>query len=195
MQNVRPIITHHNKLNKAESKSSHRDPLLDTCSKIYLKKINKTGLQDNYLWPFDVIARSEKYLTIRLNDGKFDNVTVERVKPCFSQADTLPCPAVEQQHEVHIPASPGYQAPQLLPAPTAPPAHPAPPAREEPYRTCYERVSRKPDQFMFKVYKDIYFFSTKTPGKGGDVAHATWHYPSCYSQEQQQLLSDLRATF
>ena len=126
--------------------------------------MNKTGLQDKCLGPFDIIARSEKYFTIRLNDGKIDNVTVERVRPCFSQADALPRPAVEQQHEVHTPAPPappGYQAPQLPPAP------PAPPAREEPYRTRYGRVSRKPDRFIFQVYKDIDFFSTKTSGKGG----------------------------
>ena len=27
------------------------------------------------------------------------------------------------------------------------------------------------------------------------VAHAKWHRPSCHSQEQRQLLSDLRAAF
>ena len=45
MQNVRPIITRHN---TAANKSYHRDPDLDTCSKIFLIKMNKTGLQDNY---------------------------------------------------------------------------------------------------------------------------------------------------
>ena len=32
----------------------------------------------------------------------------------------------------------------------------------------------KPDRFMFHVYRDIDFFTQKPPGKGGDVAHATW---------------------
>ena len=76
----------------ATNKHYRRDPTLDTCSKIFLKKMNKAGLQDNYLGPFDVIARSEKYFTIRLNNGKINNVTVERVKPCFSQTDALPRP-------------------------------------------------------------------------------------------------------
>ena len=71
---MRPIITRHN---TAADKNCHRDPTLDTCSKIFLKKMNKMGLQYNYLGPFDVIARSEKYFTIRLNDFKIDNVTVE----------------------------------------------------------------------------------------------------------------------
>ena len=113
MQNVRPIFTRHN---KAANKSYHRDPTLDTCSKIFLKKMNKMGLQDNYLGPFNVIAQSEKYFTIRLYNGKVDNVTVERVKPCFSETDTLPYSEVEQEHEVHIsapPTPPAYQAPQL----------------------------------------------------------------------------------
>ena len=86
MQNVHPIISRHN---TAADKSYHCDPNLDTCSKIFLKKMNKTGLQDNYLGPFDVITRSEKYFTIRLNNGKTDNVTVGpvktaslKVKPC-----------------------------------------------------------------------------------------------------------------
>ena len=51
--------------------------------------MTKRGLQDNYLGPFDVVARSEKYFTIRLNNGKINNVTVERVKPYFSEADAL----------------------------------------------------------------------------------------------------------
>ena len=32
-------------------------------------------------------------------------------------------------------------------------------------------------------------------GGNGGVAHATWHHSSHLSQEQQQLLSALRATF
>ena len=35
MKNVRPIITHHN---TATNKGYHRDPTLDTCSKILLEK-------------------------------------------------------------------------------------------------------------------------------------------------------------
>ena len=87
MQSVHPIMTHHN---TSASKNYPRDPALDTCSKVFLKKINKTGLQDNYLGSFDIVARSEKYFTIRLNNGKIDNVTVERIKPCFSQTHALP---------------------------------------------------------------------------------------------------------
>ena len=48
MQNVRTIKTRHN---TAANKHYHRDPTPDTCSKIFLKKMNKTGPQDNYLDP------------------------------------------------------------------------------------------------------------------------------------------------
>ena len=53
MQNVCPIITRHNTV---ANKNYHRDPDLDTCSKIFLKEMNKTGLQDNYQGPFDEIT-------------------------------------------------------------------------------------------------------------------------------------------
>ena len=158
MQNVRPIITRHN---TATNKTYHRDPILNSCKKIFLKKINKTGLQDNYLGPFNVVACSEKYFTIRLDNIKIDNVTVECVKPCFSQTDALPPPTVEQDHEVHTPAPPApaeHPAPQLQPAPPAPPGNPAtfaPPApapRPDPYVTRYGRVCRKPDRLMFQIY-------------------------------------------
>ena len=210
MQNVRPIITHHN---TAAGKNYHRDPKLNTCTKVFLRKINKTGLQDNYLGPFDVVARSEKCFAVRLSNGKVANVTVERVKPCFSETDALPRPAIEQQHEIETPspaaqpAPAGFEAPQLPPAPPAPPAPPTPPAPpahpaptapptpEELYRTRYGQISRKPDRFMFRIYKDTNIFASKPPGKGGDVAHATWHHPSCHSSEQRQLLAAIRAAF
>ena len=111
MQHVRPIITRHN---TAKDKKYHHDPKLDSGSKVFLRKMNKIGLHDNYVGPFDVIARSEKYFTIKLSNGKIDNVTIDRVKPCFSESDTLRCPATEEYHEVHAPAPL---------APAAPPAH------------------------------------------------------------------------
>ena len=132
MQNVRPIVTRHN---TALNKTYHRDPTLKTGKKIFLRKMNKTGLQDNYIEPFDVIARSEKYFTIRFTNGKIDNVTTEQVKPCFSQADTLPRPTIEEEHVVNPPAPPVPPAPQLPPAPPAPPTPPAAPApRADPLR-------------------------------------------------------------
>ena len=45
MQNAHPIITRHN---TANNEIYQHDPVFDSCSKIYLKKINKTGLQDKY---------------------------------------------------------------------------------------------------------------------------------------------------
>ena len=74
MQNVSSIVIRHN---MARDKKYHRDPTPDACSKIFLKRMNKTGLHANYTGPFDVVARSEKYFTIKLNNGKIDNVTVE----------------------------------------------------------------------------------------------------------------------
>ena len=80
MQNVRHIITLHN---TAKNKTYQHNPSLDSCSKVFLRKINKKGLQDNYIGPFDVIKRSDKYFTIRLSNGKIDNMTINRVKPFF----------------------------------------------------------------------------------------------------------------
>ena len=45
MHNVRPIETRHN---VAHNKNYHLDPELQTAKKILLRRINKTGLQDNY---------------------------------------------------------------------------------------------------------------------------------------------------
>ena len=95
MHNVHPIKTRHY---VAHNKNHHIDPALQTAKKILRKRINKTGLQDNYEGPFDVIARSDKYFTIR-----FDNVTINRVKPCFTQSEELPQPAEETYHEVTVP--------------------------------------------------------------------------------------------
>ena len=74
MQNVRSIVTRHN---TARDEKYHSDPTPDACSKIFLKRMNKTGLHDSYMGPFDDVALSEKYFTIKLNNGKIDNVTVE----------------------------------------------------------------------------------------------------------------------
>ena len=173
MQNVRPIITRHN---TAKNKIYQHNPTLDSCSKVFLRKMNKTGLQDNYVGSFAVITCSEKYFTIRLSNGKRDNVTIDRVKPCFSESDTLPRPSTEEHHEVYPPApvepvEPAayhdYPAPQQHPASPAPPAPPAPVTRPDPYLTRYGRVCRKPDWLMFQIYKDIDFFSQKTSKEGG----------------------------
>ena len=57
----------------------------------------KSGLQDNYEAPFDVIARSDKYFTIRFDNGWLDNVMIDIVKPCFTQTKALPQPAPSHQ--------------------------------------------------------------------------------------------------
>ena len=62
--NVCPIETRHN---AAHNKNYHLDPALQTARKILLRRINKTGLQDNYEGPFDVITRSDKYFIFCLN--------------------------------------------------------------------------------------------------------------------------------
>ena len=71
---MRPIITCHN---TAKDKKYQRDLAPKTCSKIFLKKMNKTGLQDNYMGSFDIDACSKKYFTIMVYNGKIDNVTIE----------------------------------------------------------------------------------------------------------------------
>ena len=53
LQNERQIITRNN---TTRDQKYQRDPTLNTCSKIFLKKMNKTGLQDNYMGPFDVVV-------------------------------------------------------------------------------------------------------------------------------------------
>ena len=72
---VCPIETRHN---VAHNKNYHLDPALQTTKKILLRRINKTGLQDNYEGPFDVIARSDIYFTIHFDNGSIDDVTIEQ---------------------------------------------------------------------------------------------------------------------
>ena len=172
-------------LDTAKDKMYQQDPALESCSKIFLKKMNKTGLQDSYMRPFDAVARSETDFTIRLNNGKIDNVTVGRVKPCFSENDALPQAAPEQYREVFLPAPP---------APHAPPAAAAP-AGPEQYSTRYGRISRMPSRFIFHIENYCDDFSQKKTEKGDDVAHATWHHSSPCSQEQQLLLSSLKLLY
>ena len=110
MQNVRPIETRHN---VAHNKNYHLDPALQTAKKILLRRINKTGFQDNYEGPFDVIARSDKYFTIRLDNGRIDNVTIDQLKPCFTQSEALPQPAEDHEVTVSTPIADGCAAPQF----------------------------------------------------------------------------------
>ena len=50
-----------------------------------------------------MITRSDKYFTIRLDNGRIDTVTIDHVKPCFIQSEALPQPAEETYHEVTVP--------------------------------------------------------------------------------------------
>ena len=58
-------------------KKYHPDLALQTAKKILLRRINKTGLQDNYEVPFDVIERSDKYFTIHFDNGRIENLTLD----------------------------------------------------------------------------------------------------------------------
>ena len=171
MHHVRPIITRHN---IAKDKKYNMDPALQTCSRIFLRKMNKTGLQDNYLGPFTVLERSDKYFTITYDDGKIDNVTIDRVKPCFTYNEALPRPTTEPCHEV------------LLSRTLAP-------QRPEPYRTRSGRIIRRPSRFMMTITNSSRESGTKHPEKGGDVAYATWHSgPATLSAEQLQFIAYLK---
>ena len=90
IHNVHPIERRHK---VAHSMNYHLDQALQTAKKILLRRINYTDLQDNYEGPFDVNARSEKYFPICLDNGRIDNVTIDLVKPCFTQSGALsqPC--------------------------------------------------------------------------------------------------------
>ena len=99
MHYVCPILTRHN---TAKDKKYELDQALGMCKKIFLRKMNKTGLHDNYMGLFNVVSCSAKYFTVWLQNRKIDNLTVERIKPFFSESDALPRPAREEHHEVTL---------------------------------------------------------------------------------------------
>ena len=150
MQHVKPIVTKHNVSAKSYS---YVDSNLATCRKVFIKNMNKKGLNFNYKGPYDVVARSPKYLTIKLPNGMLDNVTVDRIKACFTQEEALPPPAVEQFREVIVcdPALneqlpfPQEQDQEQLPDPVVPEAHvpPDPPG----YTTRFGRRTKMPARY------------------------------------------------
>ena len=100
MENIRPIVTKHH--TKRGEDGSYVDPRLKTCSRVLLKRMNKHSLQKNYTGPHEIIARHDKYFTIRLPDGTSDNVTVDRLKACYTPEEVLPPPVQPSYHEVTI---------------------------------------------------------------------------------------------
>ena len=100
MENIRPIVTKHH--TKGGEDGSYVDPRLKTCSRVLLKHMNKHSLQKNYTGPHEIIARHDKYFTIRLPNGTSDNVTVDRLKACYTLEEALPPPVQPAYHEIMI---------------------------------------------------------------------------------------------
>ena len=68
-------------------------------------------------------------------------------------------------------------------------------AQEKAYVTLKKALTSYPILHLPSWTKQFHI-RTDALNKGlGAVAHATWHRPSCHSQEQRELLSTLRAAF
>ena len=133
MENIRPIVTKHH--TKRGEDGSYVDPRLQTCSRVLLKRMNKHSLQKNYTGPHEIVARHDKYFTIRLPNGTSDNVTVDRLKACYTLEEALPPPAQPAYHEItiypHDQIGPDDLPPLLQEdLPEVPIAEPPPVARE-----------------------------------------------------------------
>ena len=100
MENICPIVTKYH--TKRGEDGSYVDPRLKTCSCVLLKRMNKHSLQKNYTGPHEIIARHDKYFTIRLPNGTSDNVTVDRLKACYTLEEALPPLVQPSYHEVAI---------------------------------------------------------------------------------------------
>lgn len=83
----------------------HRD--LKTCTHIYLRKDALRGaLQPPYTGPHRVLSRTDKTVTVELSRGPV-TVSIDRVKPSYSQNDTFPTypfsPQTDDPISVHLP--------------------------------------------------------------------------------------------
>ncbi|XP_071452910.1 uncharacterized protein [Hetaerina americana] len=85
MQQLHPLpITRHGE----KAVFQHRD--LASSSQVFVRhEATKRALQPPYDGPFEVLNRTEKYFTLRVN-GKESTVSIDRLKPAFFLKDDSP---------------------------------------------------------------------------------------------------------
>ena len=160
MNNVRPTETRNN---VAHNKNYHLDPALETAKKIPLRRINKTGLQDNYEGPFDVIARSHRQWSHRQcnNLSRIALFHVIRGSTSFGRRN------ISWSHCVHTNC--GYPSP-----PPRVPVQLQPPQNDDQYyRTRSSRTVRPPSRYLDMVSSALSSCDFAYPEEGGNVAYAT----------------------
>ena len=97
MQEQRQIQTTHN---IRANLYSYVESALLRCEKVLIRNENKRGLQANYTGPL-VLQRSAKYFTIERANGTPDNVSIDRLKACYTCQQALPRALAPEQLVTH----------------------------------------------------------------------------------------------
>ena len=87
MRDLKPIQTRHNRTCK-----SYVNKNLKNSSMVFVRNNAKKGLSPNYKGPYKVIYAGENFFTIKLDNGSTDNVSIDRIKPAFTQEEAMPLP-------------------------------------------------------------------------------------------------------
>ena len=103
-----PITTTHN---VSANPHSYIDHSLQTHEKVLICNEAKKGLQPNYKGPLKVRNRDAKFFSVELANGTPDNVSIDRLKACYTWEQALPKP--------QLPAQLVSTEPGLSTAPTA----------------------------------------------------------------------------
>ena len=98
MQEQRPIQRTHN---VRANPYSYVESALLTCEKVLIRNKNKRGLQANYSRPFKVLQRSAKYFTVEQANGTPNNVSIDRLKACYTYQQALPRALAPEQLVTH----------------------------------------------------------------------------------------------
>src|SRR5215469_12032538 len=96
---------------------------LSSCSHVFIRHdAYRTPLQPKYDGPFLVLARKEKYFSVRIRN-RTENISVDRLKPAF--LETVPPAPVPSPTTSTVPSF-TFRYPILPPPPPPPPSLPAP---------------------------------------------------------------------
>ena len=133
------------------------DRALGTCTHVLVRNENRKGLAPNYKGPFKVLERKEKYFKLELPQGP-DNVSIDRLKVCYTPEDYLHEPAepnliyipppLRRENNDQPPTPPVQRRERNNPLPPIPPQDRANAAQNTPARTTRSgRIVRLPKRF------------------------------------------------